>query len=122
MATASQVVLDYLTAYTSGDVDRAASLVSEDFSFRGPMEETVGKEAFSAIVAHVAPLARGFRLLRQWADGEEVSTLYEFDVKGPSGPTSVLVSEWNTIREEKLTSSLMVFDTGPFQPRSPIVT
>ena len=29
----SEIVNAYLTAYTSGDIDRAASLVSEDFAF-----------------------------------------------------------------------------------------
>lgn len=32
----SEIVNAYPTAYTSGDVDRAASLVSEDFNFQGP--------------------------------------------------------------------------------------
>jgi ketosteroid isomerase-like protein len=33
--TAAQLVNDYLDAYTKGDVETAASLVSEDFSFQG---------------------------------------------------------------------------------------
>jgi Cu+-exporting ATPase len=114
--TESQIVNDYLAAYTSGDVDKAASLVSEDFSFQGPMQATVGKSALRRMVAHVAPNARGFRLVRQWHDGNDVCSLYEFHVQASDEPTTVLVSEWNTVRDGQVASSVMVFDTGPFRP------
>ena len=71
----SEIVNSYLTGYTSGDVDRAASLVSEDFSFQGPMQATAGRSALRRIVAHVAANARGHRVLRQWQDGDDVCTL-----------------------------------------------
>ncbi|MGH8302198.1 MAG: nuclear transport factor 2 family protein [Steroidobacteraceae bacterium] len=115
MGDASMLVNNYLTAYTSGDVERTVALLTDDFEFRGPMSELHGKEAFSAVVAHVAPLARGHRVLRQWEDGDDVSTLYEFDVAPPTGEVSVRVSEWNTVRDGKLASSLVIFDTGPYQ-------
>ena len=113
--TAAQVVNDYLRAYTSGDVDTAASLVSEDFSFRGPMRTTVGREALKGMVAHVASGARGSRILRQWQDRDEVCSIYEFDVETSAGSTAVLITEWNTVRDGKVAASLMVFDTGPFR-------
>jgi Cu+-exporting ATPase len=111
----SDVVNEYLTAYTSGDVDRAASLVSEDFSFQGPMQATAGRSALRQIVAHVAASARGHRVLRQWQDGDEVCTLYQFSVATEAEAFSVLVSEWNTVRGGQVASSLMVFDTRPFR-------
>lgn len=108
------IVNAYLNAYTSGDVDRAASLVSEDFAFRGPMQATTGRSAFRQTVAHVAASVRGHRVLRQWHDGDEVCTIYELSVQTDS-ETSVLVSEWNAVREGQVASSFMVFDTGPFR-------
>ena len=114
--TAAQLVNDYLDAYTNGDVETAASLVSEDFSFQGPMQATVGRDALKKMVAHVASGARGCRILRQWQDGNEVCSVYEFNVDTGTGPTSVLVSEWNTVSDGQVASSLMVFDTGPFRP------
>jgi Cu+-exporting ATPase len=114
--TASQIVNEYLAAYTSGDVERAASLVSDDISFHGPMQATVGRSALRRMVAHVAPNARGCRILRQRDDGDDVCSLYEFNVETSAGPTSVLISEWNTVRDGRVASSTMVFDTRPFQP------
>ena len=116
--SAAQVVNEYLAAYTSGDVERAASLVSDDFRFRGPMTETVGRDTFAGMARHVAPHARGHQMLRQWSDGDEVCSLYRFDVEPPTGATSVLVSEWNTVRDARVCSSVMIFDTAPFQAAS----
>lgn len=112
---AAEVVNEYLDAYTSGDVETAASLVTEDFSFQGPMQTSVGRDALRKMLAHVAPSARGRRILRQWQDGDQVSSIYELNVETSNGPTSVLVSEWNTVRGGQVASSLMVFDTGPFR-------
>lgn len=111
----SEIVRAYLTAFTSGDVDRAASLVSEDFSFQGPSQATEGRSALRKIVAHVAAGARGHRIVRQWQDGDDVCTLYEIRAHSGARETSLLVSEWNTVRDGQVASSLMVFDTGPFR-------
>ena len=46
-----------------------------------------------------------------------VCTIYQLDVETDSGATTVLVSEWSTVRGGQIASSLMVFDTGPF-PRA----
>jgi YHS domain-containing protein len=55
------------------------------------------------------------RILRQWEDDDEVCSLYTFDVQAPARAASLLVSELNTVRDGKVASSLMVFDTGTFQ-------
>ena len=111
----AEIVNSYLTAYTSGDVDRAASLVTEDFSFRGPTQATAGRSALRKIVAHVAANVRGHRVLHQWQDGDEVCTIYQLSVEMGNEATSLLVSEWNKVRGWQVASSLMLFDTGPFR-------
>jgi YHS domain-containing protein/ketosteroid isomerase-like protein len=111
----AEIVNSYLTAYTSGDVDQAASLVTEDFSFQGPMQATAGRSGLRKIVAHVAANVRGHRVLHQWQDGDEVCTIYQLSVETGREATSVLVSEWNTVRGGHVAASLMVFDTGPFR-------
>ena len=80
------------------------------------MQATVGRDALKKMVAHVASGARGCRILRQWQDGNEVCSVYGFNVETSAGPTSVLVSEWNTVSDGQVASSLMEFDTGPFRP------
>jgi len=111
----AEIVNAYLTAYGSGDVDRAASLVTEDFSFQAPLQATTGRSALRKIVAHAAANVRGHRVLHQWQDGDEVCTIYQLSVETGGEATSVLVSEWSTVRGGHLAASLMVFDTGPFR-------
>jgi hypothetical protein len=112
MSGAASVVVDYLTAFTAGDMDRARSLVSEDFSFRGPRGGTEGRDEFFAAATWIGPYLRGVRILRQWEDGDDVSSLYEYDLGTKAGAASIRISEWSTVRDGQLTSALAVFDTA----------
>ncbi len=114
MTTASQVFTDYLSAFTSGDMKTAQSLVADDFTFDGPMMQVEGKKAFFAGTTQLAPISRGFKMLRQFEDGDEVCSIYEFEVGSPATPGSVLMTEWCTVRDGQLASSKLVFDTAAF--------
>jgi len=115
MASVAQVVNAYLAAFCAGDLAQARGLMAEDFSFRGPLAQADTKDTFFANVAPLAPLMRGYRLLRQWADGDDVCSVYEFKLATPVGAGSVLVSEWNTVRDGRLASSRLIFDSAAFQ-------
>jgi len=54
----------------------------------------------------------GFKILRQWEDGDEVSTLYEIDIRTREGAASLLMHEWHTLAGGQIASSLMLFDTA----------
>ena len=115
------VVNAYLDAFTSGDLDRAYALIADDFVFKGPMLQSVGKEAFVAGSQGLRPIVRGHTLLRQFADGDEVCSIYDFDVETPAGSGSVTMAEWNVVRDGRLASARLVFDTAAFaalMPRS----
>lgn len=114
MSTPAQIFTDYLTAFTSGDLDTARSLVADDFTFDGPMMQVSGKEAFFAGAGQLAPVVRGFKMLRQFEDGDEVCSIYEFRVGSPATPGSVVMSEWCTVRNGRLASARLVFDTAAF--------
>ncbi len=102
----------YLTTYLSGDVDRAHSLVGDDFVFQAPLvESTATKEAFFAGIEHKLALIRAHRILRMWADGDSVFTVYEIDVETPAGAASMLMHEWHTVRQGRIASTVMIFDT-----------
>ncbi len=99
----------------AGGVSGRQLLVTEDFSFQAPLQATTGRSALRKIVAHAAANVRGHRVLHQWQDGDEVCTIYQLSVETGGEATSVLVSEWSTVRGGHLAASLMVFDTGPFR-------
>ena len=109
----------YLDAFTSGDLDTAMSLIDDDFVFEGPILQSKGKEAFVEGSTTAATLARGAKMLRQFEDGDDVVSIYEFELGAPAAPGSVLMMEWNTVRDHKLVSSRLVFDTAQFAALMP---
>jgi hypothetical protein len=122
MSATSQpnVVVDrYLDSFYRGDFDTARTLLSNDLSFKGPFVQVDGADRFVASADGLRQIVRGHRTLRQWQDGNEVSTLYQMQLETPAGKGSVLVSEWNTVREGKVASAVLVFDTAEFQKLVP---
>ncbi|HEX9505988.1 MAG TPA: nuclear transport factor 2 family protein [Acidimicrobiia bacterium] len=109
----------YLDAFTSGDLDAAYALIADDFVFEGPMLQSVGKAAFVEGSRGLQPIARGHTLLRQFEDGDEVFSLYDFDVETPAGSGSVTMAEWNVVRDGRLASARLVFDTAAFAALMP---
>lgn len=113
------VVNEYLDAFTGGDLETAFALVADDFVFEGPMLESRGKPAFVEGASGLAPIVRGHTVLRQFADGDEVCSVYDFHVETPAGAGSVTMTEWNHVRDGKLTSARVVFDTAAFAALMP---
>lgn len=111
---ASTVVAQYLSALAGSDLDRARGLLADDFTFRGPgMQRAVDRETFLSEFGgkydHVADL----RVLRQAENDGHVASLYELDARTPHGATTFLMTEWNTVRDGRIESALLVFDTAP---------
>lgn len=119
MGHASQTVNEYLDAFYTGDVARAKALVADDFSFKGPFVEATNKQAFFESAARLAPIVRGHRLLRQWEDGDEVSSVYELELETSVGSGTVLMSEWHTVRNGRLAAGCVMFDSVAFRALLP---
>jgi hypothetical protein len=87
--------------------------VAEDFSFRGPgMDAALNRETFLSEFGGKYRHVRGLRLLRQVEDGGDVCSLYELDAETPHGATTFLMTEWNTVRDGRVESARLVFDTA----------
>jgi ketosteroid isomerase-like protein len=119
---ASQVVNAYLTAFWSGDVDRARSLVADGFSFRGPLAQADDSAAFFASAAPLQPIVRGHELVRQWVDGNEVCSIYRCRLETARGAGSVLLTEWDTVRDDRVAAAQLAFDTAAFRALLPAAT
>jgi predicted SnoaL-like aldol condensation-catalyzing enzyme len=107
----TQIVTAFLEAFMSGNIDKASSLVRDDFSFHAPLLEHTGdKHAYFADAARKAHFIEAIRILRQLADGDDVSTLYELDIRTPKGAATMAVSEWHTVKSGQVASTFMVFN------------
>ncbi len=117
--TPAEIAEDYLTAFYTGDFGRARDLVAETFAFRGPFLQVEGRDAFFDGAQGLKNIVRGHRTVRQWSDGEDVCTVYEVELQTPAGQGTVLMSEWHTVREGRLTAGQVVFDTARFRALLP---
>ena len=52
------------------------------------------------------------RFHRQWENGGELCTFYDFKVETPAGAGSIPMAEWNSFRDGKLASARLIFDTA----------
>jgi ketosteroid isomerase-like protein len=109
---AAEIIRLYLERFTSGDTAGAAELLADDFRFSGPFLQSEGKAAFLAGSAQLGPIMRGVRIHRQWQDNDEVCSIYDFKIETPVGAGSIPMAEWNTVRDGKLASARLIFDTA----------
>lgn len=115
----AEIFRSYLERFTSGDRIGAAELLTDDFCFHGPILESQGKAAFLDGSAGLVPIMRGAEIRRQWEDGDEVCSFYDFKIETPAGAGSIAMAEWNTVRDGKLASARLVFDTAAMQAFMP---
>jgi len=119
MAGATKVVNEYLAAFYSGDLDKARSVVAENYVFKGPFVEANDREAFFQSAARLAAIVRGHHVLKQVEQGEDVCSLYEVNIVTAAGSGSVTMSEWHTVREGRLKLGRVVVDTVAFRKLVP---
>ena len=110
--SAAEIFRTYLERFTSGDTAGAAELLTDDFRFHGPFLQSEGKAAFLEGSAQLGPIMRGVQIHRQWQDGDEVCSIYDFKIETPAGVSSIPMAEWNSVRDGKLASARLIFDTA----------
>jgi SnoaL-like domain len=108
----ADVFRTYLERFTAGDVDGAGDLLADEFTFHGPILQADGKAEFLAGSTTAAQIARGCEIHRQWVDGEAVCSIYDFKIETPVGAGSIPMAEWSVIRDGKLVSSRLIFDSA----------
>lgn len=112
-SSAFEIVRDYHRAWTSGELDRAMALVADDISCRAPGRDLTGKDAYRAFIGGFAPALTGLSDIAGFADGERVALFYYPE----TAATSIApAAECFTVREGKITESVLIFDRLSFGP------
>lgn len=116
----SEVFKAYIDAFTAGDIDTARKYIADDFMFDGPMvKATNKKEFFDNISPELIAMTRGYTMLRQFEDGDELCSMYEYNVETPVGKGAVYMTEWNKVRNDQLISSRLLFDSAQLNALMP---
>lgn len=106
---ATQIVNDYLDAFAAGR--DPSGFLSDDFSFDGPLLRAESKAEFLQGIAAMGPMKPRFEVLKQFAQGDDVCTIYNFLIND----AKVLMSEVSTVRASKIAAQTLVYDTVAFK-------
>jgi ketosteroid isomerase-like protein len=91
------------------------SLLADDFSFIGPVDQTKGIDAFMKLNASFFPLVTGMRMLKQFEQGHDVCSIYEMDLASPSGTSLTLnIADWVVVNNGKMVQERLYYDTRAF--------
>lgn len=87
------------------------ALLSEDFKFTGPVDQTLGIEAFMKLNQRFFPMVTGMRMLKQFENGENVCSIYEIDVKPSPGDSLTLkIADWVVVKNGKMVEEQLFYD------------
>ena len=113
----TQRVLDLVTAYqdawTSGDLDTAATYLAPDFRFDGAGVSYTSAQEFLPFLARFGGrIGRGWRQVAAFGDDDELLVMYE--LRGPAGQALPLTVDHFVVRDGLLAAETLVFDTAAF--------
>lgn len=109
----ARIVNDFLKAFYAGQTDLARGMMHDDFVVRAPLlDHPAGIDRYFQGAGRKARCIRDFQILRQWQDGEDVSTFYQIDVGLPDNHAPLRIFEWHSLVGGKIASSHMLFDSN----------
>jgi ketosteroid isomerase-like protein len=109
---AMQVALAYYEAWTSKDLDRAMSYISEDIVCEAPAGRIEGAEAYRGFMGPFVQILKGSNMIAAFGDERTALVMYDTEtVPVKSAPAA----EFVTVENGKITHSRFVFDRQPFE-------
>lgn len=101
--------LAFTHAWTSHDMDTAAGYLAKDVIFDGPLNQTVGDEAYMEALTRFANTVTGLKILAAFGDDQQAYIMYEVTTN-PFGP--IPSAELLTIKDGKIQADRLIFDTS----------
>ena len=103
------------TSSTSADLASATQLMTDDVQFIGPLMRTSGRGEYAALLRGFLPAHIATKVLRQFADGDEVCSIDQLAVRSPSGATVTLeMAEWFRLRDGRIAEHRIYYDPREF--------
>jgi ketosteroid isomerase-like protein len=108
---ALRVALDYYTAWTGHDLDRAMTYVAADLVCEAPAGRLEGAAAYREFMTPFVGMLVRAELLGAYGDDEHAVVVYDTETKlVPSAPAA----EYLTVRDGRIVHSRFIFDRLPF--------
>ena len=102
--------LAYYKAWTSHDLDKAMSYVSDDIVYDTPAGRLEGADAYRAFQGPFLQILTGSKIIAAFGDHETALVMYDTEtapVKSAPG------AEYVNVKDGKITYGRTVFDSGP---------
>jgi ketosteroid isomerase-like protein len=111
---AREVVERYYKAFDAHG-DEWQELITDDVVFDGPVQHARGKAEFVNLTAQFLSAHRATRLLGRIADGNTVTSRFEFVIDAPNGQQLTCpVAEWATVSDGHISEFRVYYDPREF--------
>jgi ketosteroid isomerase-like protein len=98
------------------DADGIRPYLADDFTFVGPLAQTVGIEAYVALNQQLLPAHVETRVLKQFQDGNEVCSIYEMDLRKPNGEIfTAKMADWVKVKNGRMAEQYIYYDAREFE-------
>lgn len=97
----------YFTAWEAADVEQLRTILAEDVSFRGPLAQVEGADAYADSIRGLFTATEKIVVHKAWVDGDDVLTW--FDLHMPGAPPTP-VAQWCQVHDGKVKRVQVTFD------------
>ncbi len=106
------IVMSYQRVLGNQDYKTARTLMSDDFSFKGPLASHDKPEGLLKDLEMLHHIVKGVEMKKVFVDGDDVCLMYDLITSNP--PATSFTAEWYHIQGGKIGSIRVVFDARPF--------
>lgn len=110
MTSPKELSLEFVRAFCDADVDRIASLLTDEFRLSGPFLRADSREEYIQSLRDRPPETGGeFELLQSFEAEDDTCLIYEYSRSG----SSVLIAQWTRCDAGKIAEMWLIFDSRP---------
>ena len=102
------VVSSYYEAWIAGKGDFSAVPLARDFAFTGPVASFDSAEGFREMAAQAGPMVTRFSVRRQFADGDTVCSIIDWEMALPVAPMTS--AEILQVRDGQIVRGELIYD------------
>jgi SnoaL-like domain len=105
---AVDVAVAFTETWARHDMAAAAEYLADDVAFEGPLSRTSGAQAYLEALGRFAQTVIDVTVIAALGDDERAMIMYDMTT-GPFG--TLRAAEYLVVRDGKITSDMLVFDT-----------
>jgi limonene-1,2-epoxide hydrolase len=106
VSQSKEIVLTFLDALNNEDFKTVRHSLSDDMIFNGVLGHREGADTY---VEDMKKLKFKYKILKAFADEDDVCVLYDIDMSGET----IYTAGWYKVRDNKIKSLRVVFDPRP---------